>query len=69
MLSAHIESTDSSCNTVSIHYYNHPNNKLNPITWLIAGYLTLRIRSGRPKLFDCMPTLPNHPMHMIFVLT
>jgi len=27
-----------------------PNNKLNPVTQLIAGYLTLRVRNGRLKL-------------------
>ena len=39
------------------------NNKLNPITYLIVGYLTLRVRNGIQveKLFDGMPTLPTPP--------
>jgi len=28
-----------------------PGNKLNPITYLIAGYLNLRVRNGRLKSF------------------
>jgi len=55
-----------------------PNNILKPITLLIAGYLTLRIRNGMLESFLMAPTLPIHPaiililanlLHSMFVLS